>query len=273
IGGIGNINLASTTITMNADKTVTANFSQIPATQYTLTINTAGNGTTTGAGTYDEGTAVPITATLASGWEFVNWTGDIGGIGNINLASTTITMNADKTVTANFSQIPPDEPPASNFAQETAKLTEAITNVAATGENSEVSLVFSEATVNDEVAQSLVGTTIDAGVALKVTAVNLDLQAGNIIVAELKGTAFILGMTIKATAQVNIQEGKPVVEVTNATIAKSLIDDAITQAVDNLLTQLTQTGTGDDEKVDIEFTDIIIQEDSLTLVVMVKPIT
>ncbi|MAH39596.1 MAG: hypothetical protein CL873_03575, partial [Dehalococcoidales bacterium] len=58
-------------------------------TQYTLTINTSGNGTTTGAGTYDEGTAVPITATPASGWEFVNWTGDIGGIGNINLASTT----------------------------------------------------------------------------------------------------------------------------------------------------------------------------------------
>ena len=109
--------------------------------------------------------------------------------------------------------------------------------------------------------------------ALKVTAVNLDLQADNIIVAELKGTYSILGMTIKATAQVSIQEGKPVVEVIDATIAKSLIDDAITQAVDNLLTQLTQTNTGDDEKVDIEFTSITIQENSLTLVVMVKPIT
>jgi len=39
----------------------------IPPTQYTPTINTVGNGTTTGAGTYDKGTIVPATATPAPG--------------------------------------------------------------------------------------------------------------------------------------------------------------------------------------------------------------
>ncbi len=242
-------------------------------TQYALTINTVGNGTTTGAGTYDEGTVVPITATPASGWQFDNWTGDVA---NPNSATATVTMDADKTVTANFSEAPPaptppDELPVSNFEQEMEKLTETITNVAATGESSEVSLVFSEEAVNDQVAQALVGTTIDAGMTMEVTAVNLDLQTGTLIVAEIKGKTFGLGITIRVTAQISIQAGKPVVEIIDANVSKDLVAGAITQALDNLLTQLTRTGTADDEKVDIEFTDITIQDDKLTLVVMVRP--
>ena len=159
-----------------------------------------------------------------------------------------------------------------SFEQEMEKLKETIANVATTGESSEVSVVFSEATVNDEAAQSLVGTTINAGVPMEVTAVNLDLQAGNLIVAEIKAKASSLfGTTIRVTAQVSIQAGKPVVEVIDANVPKDLIAGAITQALDSLLTQLTRTGTGDDEKVDVEFTDITIQDDELTLVVMIRP--
>ena len=71
----------------------------IPPTQYTLTINTVGNGTTTGAGTYDKGIIVPITATPALGWKFINWTAlapttsyKIRGIGYSSSAG--ITMGA-----------------------------------------------------------------------------------------------------------------------------------------------------------------------------------
>jgi uncharacterized repeat protein (TIGR02543 family) len=71
--------------------------------QYSLTINTVGSGTTTGAGPYNSGTVVTLNATPASGWQFVGWTGDAAA--NNSSASTTITMNGNKTITANFSQI------------------------------------------------------------------------------------------------------------------------------------------------------------------------
>jgi len=45
------------------------------------------------------GTSVPITATAIGDYEFVNWT---GGVVNPNSASTTVTMDANKTVTAHF---------------------------------------------------------------------------------------------------------------------------------------------------------------------------
>ncbi len=38
----------------------------------------------------------------ASGWQFVDWTGDVPSPTSSN---TTVTMNSDKTVTANFAQI------------------------------------------------------------------------------------------------------------------------------------------------------------------------
>uniref|UniRef100_UPI00262BE637 InlB B-repeat-containing protein n=1 Tax=uncultured Tenacibaculum sp. TaxID=174713 RepID=UPI00262BE637 len=91
------------TITMDADKTVTAVFSKI---QHTLTTN-ATNGTisrnpnTPTAGTYDFGTDVVLTATPNAGYQFDGWSGDASGTTN----PLTITMDADKTVTAVFSKI------------------------------------------------------------------------------------------------------------------------------------------------------------------------
>ena len=92
------------TITMDSDKTVTANFSKIT---YTLTMAANGTGTvdpTVGPHTYDLGTVVDIVATAGSGWQFVNWSGDVSDPFSV---STTVSMDSDKTVTANFSQIPP----------------------------------------------------------------------------------------------------------------------------------------------------------------------
>jgi uncharacterized repeat protein (TIGR02543 family) len=67
-----------------------------------MAVNPPGGGTTTpavGAHNYTAGEVVTITATSASGYHFVNWTGDVA---NSNSASTTVTMDANKTVTANF---------------------------------------------------------------------------------------------------------------------------------------------------------------------------
>ena len=99
----GNTNPLS--VTMDADKSITAAFSLIPVVQHTLTIN-ATNGTVATNpnptnGTYDEGTVVGLTATPASGYQFDGWSGDASGA----TTSVNVTMDADKTVTATFSLI------------------------------------------------------------------------------------------------------------------------------------------------------------------------
>ncbi|WP_299439668.1 InlB B-repeat-containing protein [uncultured Aquimarina sp.] len=88
------------TIIMDADKTVTAIFSQI---HRTLTINTTGSGSVTPASgtTYNDGATATLTATPVAGWQFDGWSGDASGITN----PLTIIMDADKTVTATFSAI------------------------------------------------------------------------------------------------------------------------------------------------------------------------
>ncbi len=99
-GDVANPNSATTTVTMDADKTVTANFSQ--AVTYTLTMAVNGDGSTTppvGNHTYPSGTVVNITATPDAGWKFINWEGDVA---DPNSANTTVTMDADKTVIAVF---------------------------------------------------------------------------------------------------------------------------------------------------------------------------
>jgi len=73
-------------------------------TRYTLTMAVTGSGATTpavGPHDYTEGTVVDITANPASGWQFDSWT---GGVADPGQASTTVTMDSNKTVTANFSE-------------------------------------------------------------------------------------------------------------------------------------------------------------------------
>jgi autotransporter-associated beta strand protein len=103
--GITDSSNASTTVSIDAAKTVTANFVRITH-ALTVTASPAEGGSTTGAGTYNQGSTQPITATPASGWQLVNWTGT--GITAPNSASTTVSIDAAKTITANFTQINPD---------------------------------------------------------------------------------------------------------------------------------------------------------------------
>ncbi|MBQ7668243.1 MAG: InlB B-repeat-containing protein, partial [Clostridia bacterium] len=96
----------STTFTMpSSDVAITANFVQ----KKTLTVSASpsGKGTVTGGGTYAPGEVVPITATPANYYSFVNWTTSTTGavITDPESAITYITMpNANTTVTANFVQ-------------------------------------------------------------------------------------------------------------------------------------------------------------------------
>ncbi len=82
-----------------------------PPEEYDLTISSGAGGSVTEPGegtfTYEEGTVVDLVATADSGYVFVEWTGDTGTIADVNSASTTITMNGDYSITANFEEKPP----------------------------------------------------------------------------------------------------------------------------------------------------------------------
>ncbi len=89
--------IENTTITMTGNKTVTATFTQDT---YYLTMITVGNGSVNpGNNSYASGTTIDIEAINEVGWTFDGWSGAAEGLSN-----TTITMNANKTVTATFAQ-------------------------------------------------------------------------------------------------------------------------------------------------------------------------
>ena len=69
--------------------------------QYSLNVTTSEGGTvSTDGGTYDEGTAITITATPDEGYEFTGWEGV-----DSEEASLTITLNEDQTLNALFSPV------------------------------------------------------------------------------------------------------------------------------------------------------------------------
>jgi hypothetical protein len=73
---------------------------------YTLSINSTEGGSVTapGVGTfnYTAGTVVDLVATPDAGCKFVNWTGDVSTIADVNAAATNVTINGDYSITANF---------------------------------------------------------------------------------------------------------------------------------------------------------------------------
>ena len=97
-GWSGDASGKSTTTTVPGDgnRTVTATFVE---NTYTLTMKTIGSGSVTPGNitTYHYGDTVDIKAMNANGWYFSGWSGDASGGAN-----TTLTMNANKTVTATF---------------------------------------------------------------------------------------------------------------------------------------------------------------------------
>jgi len=94
------------TITMDANKTVTATFNQLTIT-YTLTITATPGGTTSpvpGAHVYSSGTDVQATAIPSSGYVFDHWELDSINVGSAN--PYTVTMNANHSLHAVFKEAP-----------------------------------------------------------------------------------------------------------------------------------------------------------------------
>ena len=80
--------------------------------EYHLTISSTEGGsvTTPGEGRHhyceEQGDRVNLVATPDAGYRFDRWTGDVGTIADVNDATTTITVNGDYSIKANFEEIP-----------------------------------------------------------------------------------------------------------------------------------------------------------------------
>ncbi len=93
--------LTQTTVTLTANRWVTATFVSTPPTYYTLTMTVVGNGVITpdvGVHSYLSGTSVDLSASPAAGWQFAGWSGDLESSDN----PAQLALDADKAVTATF---------------------------------------------------------------------------------------------------------------------------------------------------------------------------
>jgi alpha-tubulin suppressor-like RCC1 family protein len=79
--------------------------------EFTLTVSSPVGGSVTAPGqgtfSYDTGTVVDLVAEAQSGYQFAEWTGDVGTVADTKSASTTITMTEDCELLASFEEIPP----------------------------------------------------------------------------------------------------------------------------------------------------------------------
>ena len=114
LASIADVNSATTTISVTrGNYHITAMFERIAPIKYNLIISSTAGGSVAvpreGLSTYDMGAVVDLVASPDDGYEFANWSGDVTTIVDVDAASTTITMNTDKSITAHFTAKPPPE--------------------------------------------------------------------------------------------------------------------------------------------------------------------
>jgi hypothetical protein len=100
---------ADQTFPFNDGWTTTLNLTApAPLVQYDLSISSTAGGSVIGPGvgnfTYGGGTIVDLLATPDAGYQFVAWTGNVNTIDDVFAAVTTITMEDNYSITANFEE-------------------------------------------------------------------------------------------------------------------------------------------------------------------------
>jgi len=178
------------TITMDADKTVSATFA---INTHTLTVQQVGQGTinqTPPGSIFDYGTAITLTATPAGGWRFSNWSGACSGSGDCH-----ITMSADKTVTAVFSWIAVCHP-----------ITDTTLSLVTTGDLYTDTVVAFQAGILPLTATPPYSYTLDGGVELNTSSVTFTRTFATLGAHTVTFAARNCGQStpVTATAQVTI---------------------------------------------------------------------
>ena len=105
-GGSYNVSLTVSNACGSDDEVKAGYITVSTAPTYNLTISSTsgGNVTTPGEGTftYNASEVVDLVATADTGYQFVNWTGNVSTIANVNSANTTITMTGNYSIVGNF---------------------------------------------------------------------------------------------------------------------------------------------------------------------------
>ena len=97
---------ASYTFTVNANRTLVANFTYVaPTYNVSVSASPANGGNVTGGGTYTQGQSCTVVASPNANYTFVNWT-ENGTVVSGN-ASYTFTVNGNRTLVANFNYVAP----------------------------------------------------------------------------------------------------------------------------------------------------------------------
>ena len=97
--GTADPNASSTTVDMSQARSLSASFS---LNSYDLTVLAESGGSVSGGGSFPYGSLVNVSATPNSGYSFVQWVG--AGISDSTAPNTTLIMNSDQSITAQFAQ-------------------------------------------------------------------------------------------------------------------------------------------------------------------------
>jgi len=104
--GTGDVHSSEIMVIVYDNYFIVAKFEVPPPVRYSLSILSTPGGSVTspGKGTYvyDEGTIVDLVVTPAKDYEFVKWSGNVDAIADVNATSTSITMNGNYYICANF---------------------------------------------------------------------------------------------------------------------------------------------------------------------------
>ena len=147
----------------------------------TLQVSPAGGGTTNPSGTVyeDPSAVVNVSVTPASGYYFLNWTGDTGNLKSASSASTTLTMPSQaQTITANV------QLHDFSIASSPSPL-----NLQLGGTASSTVTVTSLGNFADKVTLTALGTGVPAGVTVSLTPSSLTPAVGGSPTATLSFTA------------------------------------------------------------------------------------
>lgn len=166
------------------------------------------------------------------------------------------------------------------FEQKIESLKQAVADVCDSSERKALTLIFTETEVNDQASDHIKKIEIPADIPLELESIHLYLEPDNNVLIQARSVLYgKLKVTIKATAQVSVEAGKPKVEITKVSfgfiplpgILKDRIVGLATSKIDDLQKQITEADIGCNGKVGMEFTDITIQQDKLTISVLLKP--
>jgi hypothetical protein len=171
----------------------------------------------------------------------------------------------------------PDETPVKTGID---GLSNAAADVYATGEPKEIDIIITETEANQRAAELVPALEIPPDIPLEIKSIHLDLQPENIVLVEAPSTLFgRVSATARITTQVSIEAGEPRVEITKISFGLIPVPQSLKDEIDSLITEkigdftaylITPEVSGGGE-VSVEFRDISIRQDDLTVSLVIRP--